>query len=376
MLLRRFDSSDQSKNKFSPVCRHLSGGLWGRAKISFADLNDEREQKPEEKVKSGLPTLWRTPVGQAIKKLNLHLQSLESFHRLFRVFILVPGFLVENSCCRSRHYQTMVGYSSWNVVPSSHGGLCHLPGVLSVANTHANTTLVHSGAVKVNRAIVLRTQSLWQEIPQHANTANDLVFFDNVDGNFLFGSPRKDNAGVFGGIPKTLNRLKSAFLQHWKVMLPLLWMLHAVASLSSFSTTHLLVTFAASVTPLLKDAGKSLKPKLALHHFIRDSGLFGVIMDTILLLGLPTIARQQPTALKDFRRLGSLRNRIFYGTDSSNQVLDMYLPFEFCDSLPKNPRGLIFFVVRKRFLHLILKSKLLQRSNCTSQSCSLTLAWW
>ena len=215
-----------------------------------------------------------------------------------------------------------------------------------MANTHADTILIHSGIINVSPTIALQTQTLWQDILSPVDWANQRTSLKDLDGDGILRNTKTivKPRNIFHVVARALSQLKSTILKRWKFLLPVVWTLHAASSFSTLSSTNLLASFALSVAPLVKTmAKKHFHPKLALHKFIRDSGLFGTMMDVLLTLSLPSLIIQQPTAFADFYRLGSQRKRIFYGRESPKQVLDMYMPTE-CRQGKQNPRGLIFFV--------------------------------
>lgn len=241
----------------------------------------------------------------------------------------------------------MVAHVPWHAVATSNDGASMMVGTLTMANTLMNSTLIHSGALKVSPKRVIRTQSIWNAFPNDSSAAVGIEVLEEVDLRRyrLSNTRKKEQVGrsikVIEDIKRTLIRWKSKILHHWKTLLPVIWVLLAASPFSNLSPTHLLASFAVAFAPLLKsNAPKNFQPKLALHQFIRDSGLFATMMDAVLLLSLPAVVIQQPTVLADFWRMGSQRKRIVYGVESPKQVLDMYVPTE-----REHPRGLVFFVV-------------------------------
>lgn len=68
---------------------------------------------------------------------------------------------------------------------------------------------------------------------------------------------------------------------------------------------------------------------------LRDSGLARVIADSLVLVGLPSIAMEHKSSLMLFSKLTSTKTRIAYGNHQS-QIIDIFEP--------SNPKGLIVFV--------------------------------
>jgi hypothetical protein len=90
---------------------------------------------------------------------------------------------------------------------------------------------------------------------------------------------------------------------------------------------------------------RKLKKKLRvqLHNFLRDSGLLRGIMDFAVTIGTPALALARPEIVPQFLQLTQDAIHIPYGTHQ-RQVIEMYLP-----ESAKEPRGLVFFVVRTVF---------------------------
>ncbi|CAB9519349.1 Probable isoprenylcysteine alpha-carbonyl methylesterase [Seminavis robusta] len=124
-----------------------------------------------------------------------------------------------------------------------------------------------------------------------------------------------------------------------KYLLPLAWVVYSV---TPQCTVPMAAKFAISTVvslPIFKDL--LAHKQTAIHHWIRDSGMFRVMMDTLFWIGLPPLATKYPSAMKDYFRLGEHRTRIQYGQESpKSQVVDMYMPAGSNEKI----RGLIFFV--------------------------------
>lgn len=88
--------------------------------------------------------------------------------------------------------------------------------------------------------------------------------------------------------------------------------------------------------------------RVALHHFIRDSGTLRSVMDFLVTIGTPSLALDNPDIVPRFLQLTQNCIRIPYGKHAL-QGIDMYLP----NKQEEPPKGLLFFVVSV-FLYCIV----------------------
>jgi len=97
-----------------------------------------------------------------------------------------------------------------------------------------------------------------------------------------------------------------------------------------------LITYGVDI---LESEKKELKTELKasdqiLNH-LRDSGLGRFVADSLVLFGIPSIAKNNMPSIQTFFKLTKMKINLRYGTHPSQSV-DLFVP--------KNPKGLVFFV--------------------------------